>query len=234
MSSPLLGAPGADNSVRPAREADLAAIGAVHARSWTGPYAQGLPPALVDAITPQVLADAWRGAVTAPPSPRHRVHVAVGDGIVAAFVASAPAGATEAGEAAETDTETTDPQPSDPATVSVAEIVALEVDPLHQRRGHGSRLLAAVVDTCRADGVDELHVWVHVDDAARAGFFRSAGFDTDGARRRRALPGTDEGDHRSVWPEVRLVTSLATDETVDETAEGAAAEVAAPPTTIAP
>lgn len=191
MSSPLLGAPGADNSVRPAREADLAAIGAVHARSWTGPYAQGLPPALVEAITPQVLADAWRGAVTAPPSPRHRVHVAVGDGIVAAFIASAPAEAPES---------------------AVAEIVALEVDPLHQRRGHGSRLLAAVVDTCRADGVDELHVWVHVDDAARAGFFRSAGFDTDGARRRRALPGTDEGDHRSVWPEVRLVTSLATDE----------------------
>lgn len=207
MSSPLLGAPGADNSVRPAREADLAAIGAVNARSWTGPYAQGLPAALVGAITPQVLAEAWRGAVTAPPSTRHRVHVAVGDGIVAAFIASAPAATLDdPADPTVTATDTTD------APVRVAEIVALEVDPLHQRRGHGSRLLAAVVDTCRADGVDELHVWVHVDDAARAGFFRSAGFDADGARRRRALPGTDEGDHRSVWPEVRLVTSLATDE----------------------
>lgn len=199
MSSPLLGAPGADNSVRPAREPDLSAIGAVQARAWTGPYASVLPPRLVEAVTPDVLADAWRGAVTAPPTPRHRVHVAVGDGIVAGFVASAPAAPDAA-----TDDEVT---PAD--DLSVVEIVALEVDPLHQRRGHGSRLLAAVVDTARAEAVDEVHVWVHVDDAARAGFFRGAGFDTDGARRRRAVDGDTTGDSRSVWPEVRLVASLA-------------------------
>jgi ribosomal protein S18 acetylase RimI-like enzyme len=210
MSSPLLGAPGADNSVRPAREVDLAAIGAVHARSWTGPYAQVLPPALVDALTPELLAAGWRAAVSAPPSPRHRVHVAVGDGIVAGFVASAPAAEPRPGD------EPSDP-PDQDTEPSAVEIVALEVDPMHQRRGHGSRLLAAVVDTCRADGVDELHVWVHVDDAARAGFLRSAGFDDDGARRRRALPGADApgadpDDHRAVWPEVRLVASIGADD----------------------
>lgn len=197
MSSPLFGAPGADNSVRPAREPDLAAIGAVHSRSWTGPYAQVLPPALVAALGADLLAQAWRAAVTTPPSPRHRLHVAVGDGIVAGFVASAPA------------VDATD----------VVEIVALEVDPLHQRRGHGSRLLSAVVDTCRAEAVTQLHVWVHVDDAPRAGFLRSAGFDTDGARRRRALDGADPDDSRSVWPEVRLVASLAATTDPTETTE---------------
>ena len=193
MSSPLLGAPGADNSVRPAREPDLPAIGAVHARSWTGPYAEVLPPALVVALTPEVLAAAWRGAVSTPPSPRHRVHVAVGDGIVAGFVASAPI-----------ERESTE----DAVGGSTVELVALEVDPLHQRRGHGSRLLAAVVDTHRGDGTDRLHVWVHVDDAPRAAFLRGAGFAEDGARRRRALMGGDPADSRAVWPEIRMVAWL--------------------------
>ncbi|WP_380168622.1 GNAT family N-acetyltransferase [Jannaschia sp. R86511] len=200
MSSPPLGAVGADNSVRPAREPDLDAIAAVHAASWTGPYAPVLPPPLVAALTPAVLGEAWRAAVTGPPSPRHRVHVAVGDGIVAGFVASAPV-AVGVGPAA------ADPGQDEPASRAV-EVVALEVHPLHQRRGHGSRLLAAVVDTCRADGADEVHVWVHVDDAARADFFRGAGFDSDGARRRRAVEGGDPHDSRSVWPELRLVASL--------------------------
>ena len=193
MSSPLLGAPGADNSVRPAREPDLPAIGAVHARSWTGPYAEVLPPALVVALTPEVLAAAWRGAVSTPPSPRHRVHVAVGDGIVAGFVASAPI-----------EPESTE----DAVDGSAVELVALEVDPLHQRRGHGSRLLAAVVDTHRGDGTDRLHVWVHADDAPRAAFLRGAGFAEDGARRRRALMGGDPADSRAVWPEIRMVAWL--------------------------
>ena len=215
MSSPLLGAPGADNSVRPAREPDLSAVGAVHAASWTGPYAQVLPEPLVRALTPDVLAEAWRPAVSAPPSPRHRVHVAIGDGIVAGFVASAPVSGEEpapAGSAEVVD------------AVQVVEVVALEVDPLHQRRGHGSRLLAAVVDTSRADGVDEVQVWVHVDDAARAGFFRGAGFETDGARRRRAVQGGDPHDARSVWPEVRLVASLAGDDAPDGIAHGAGSD----------
>ncbi len=128
------------------------------------------------------------------------MHVAVGDGIVAGFVASAPVsvGVGPAAQDATTD---------EPASQAV-EVVALEVDPMHQRRGHGSRLLAAVVDTSRADGAEEVQVWVHVDDAARADFFRGAGFDTDGARRRRAVDGGDPQDSRSVWPEVRLVASL--------------------------
>lgn len=196
MSSPLLGAGGADFSVRRAREQDLPAVGAVHARSWTGPYAPVLPPALVDALTPEVLASAWAGAVSAPPSPRHRVHVALADGIVTGFAAAAPVVHDPTG----------DDEEHPPGTV--VELVALEVDPLHQRRGHGSRLLAAVVDSCAGDGTEQLHAWVHVDDAPRAEFLRGAGFSEDGARRRRALAGGDPEDARSIWPEVRLVAWL--------------------------
>ncbi|MFC5382295.1 GNAT family N-acetyltransferase [Aquipuribacter nitratireducens] len=192
MTSPLGGGAGADRSVRPARDADVPAIGAVHARSWTGPYASLLPPRVVEALGAAALAEAWRDAVLAPPSPAHTVHVAVGDGIVAGFAAAAPV-------------------PDDPAAV---ELVALEVDPLHTRQGHGSRLLAAVADTSRARGVERLEAWVHVDDAPRRAFLQGAGFAPDGARRRRALAGgdgtgddstrDDDVDARTVWPEVRL------------------------------
>lgn len=177
-----------DNSVRTAGPADVLAVGAVHARSWTGPYAQVLPPSVVSALTADALADAWRDSISSPPTPDHRVLVAVGDGIVAGFAAAAP-----------TDTH------------GVLELVSLEVDPLHTRRGHGSRLLAAVVDTAQARGWTQLQVWVHQDDAVRLAFLRGAGLGEDGARRRRGLgsPGpADELDSRTVWPEVRLVGHL--------------------------
>lgn len=183
-----------DNSVRTAGPADVAALGAVHARSWTGPYAAVLPEVVVAALSPEVLTEAWREAVTAPPSADHRVLVAVGDGIVAGFAAAAPAEPTGTDEV---------PQ--------ALELVALEVDPLHTRRGHGSRLLAAVVDTARARGWTTLQVWVHQDDAARLEFLRAAGLEEDGARRRRGVAGAmAEGTDttRSVWPEVRLSAEL--------------------------
>lgn len=182
-----------DNSVRTAGPADVAALGAVHARSWTGPYAAVLPEAVVAALTPALLAEAWREAVTAPPSADHQVLVAVGDGLVAGFAAAAPA------------------EGGDTGRVAALELVALEVDPLHTRRGHGSRLLAAVVDTARTRGWTSLQVWVHQDDAPRLEFFRGAGLGEDGARRRRGIAGAaaDGADtSRSVWPEVRLSAEL--------------------------
>lgn len=187
-----------DNSVRTAGPADVAALGAVHARSWTGPYAAVLPPSVVAAISPELLAEAWREAVTAPPSADHRVLVAVGDGIVAGFAAAAPSG-DPAGD------------PDDGGRPGALELVALEVDPLHTRRGHGSRLLAAVVDTARARGWTTLQTWVHTDDAARLEFLRGAGLQEDGARRRRGVAAgmpQDAAGSRSVWPEVRLSAEL--------------------------
>lgn len=196
-----------DNSVRAAGPADVAALGAVHARSWTGPYAAVLPPAVVAALTPDLLAEAWRSAVTAPPSPDHRVLVAVGDGIVAGFAAAAPAeGASSAAASAE------DVRIERHQAGAALEVVALEIDPLHTRRGHGSRLLSAVVDAARSRGWPTIQVWVHQDDGARLEFLRGAGLREDGARRRRGIAGgaadTDADDARSVWPEVRLSASL--------------------------
>jgi GNAT superfamily N-acetyltransferase len=157
----VLGAAAADASVRPAVPADVPAIGAVQARAWRSAYARLLPPDVLEALAPEALAEAWRSAVASPPSPGHRVLVGCAGPTVVAFAASDPDG----------------------------EVVALLVDPLHQRRGHGSRLLNAVADLHREAGGTRLTAWSPVDDAARLAFLTSAGFGPDGARRRLELPG---------------------------------------------
>lgn len=175
METPdVLGQGGADASVRPAIPADVPAIGAVQARAWRAAYRDVLPAAVVDALDPGALADAWRPAVATPPSPRHRVLVAC-------------AGPTVVGFAASDDT---------------GELVALLVDPVHQRQGHGSRLLNAVVDLLREDGVDRLGAWAPVGDRPRLDFLVSAGLGPDGVRRVLELPGG------GTLEEAHLVASL--------------------------
>ncbi len=141
-------------TVRPASSGDAAAIGAVQSRSWRLAYADLLPPQMLAEMTPQVLAEPWRRAVAEPPSPRHVVLVAVADDLVIGFLALAG-----------------------------IEIAALVVDPFHQRQGHGSRLLAAAVDTLRDGDASRLQIWVPEADEVMLSFLASAGITPDGARR---------------------------------------------------
>lgn len=162
METPdVLGPAPADASVRAATAGDVPAIGSVQARAWRAAYARLLPPDVLAALDPAALAEGWRAAVTAPPSPRHRVLVACSGPTVVGFAACAGDG----------------------------EVVALLVDPAHQRRGHGSRLLNAVADVLRDDGAARLTAWAPTDDAPRVAFLTSAGFAADGTRRLLELPG---------------------------------------------
>ena len=156
----LAGSP-ADASVRAATAGDGPAGGALPARAWRAAYARLLPADVLQALHPGALSEAWRPAVTAPPSPTHRVLVACAGPTVVGFAAAQPDG----------------------------EVVALLVDPVQQRRGHGSRLLNAVVDLLREDGVDRVAAWAPVDDSPRIAFLTSAGLEPDGTRRTLALPG---------------------------------------------
>ena len=60
------------------------------------------------------------------------------------------------------------------------ELAALLVEPRWGRRGHGSRLLAAVADLSAATGVRRLQMWVPEADAVTAGFLTTAGWAPDG------------------------------------------------------
>ena len=207
----MLSPSGADASVRVARAADAPAIGAVQLRAWRSSYPDLLPAATLANLTAPDLAAGWQTAVTSPPSARHAVLVACAGPIVVGLGAVGPSGD---GDAAPTD----------------AELVALEVDPAHQRLGHGSRLLAAVADTAREHGFTALRAWVPASDDARRAFLESAGMRPDGGRRRLSLspetapeptgtsgkdPGTDPATDAVTDPagpreirEIRLAAAL--------------------------
>ncbi len=156
----------AEVSVRPAAPADAADIARVQETAWQAMTAAVLPPAVLDSWDEAAAAARWGTAITSPPTPGHGVLVAVDDGRVVGFAAYAPA---ELGPDER-------PHPAGPAS----ELAVLLVEPRWGRRGHGSRLLAAVADLTRSTGVARLQTWVAEADAVTGGFLASAGWDRDG------------------------------------------------------
>jgi GNAT superfamily N-acetyltransferase len=175
----------ADVSVRPARPADAERVARVQLSTWRTAYADLLPEDALQVPQEQVAA-LWLRAVELPPSPRHRLLVALERDELVGLASLAPA----------------EDEGLDPATT--AELTALLVEPRWGRRGHGSRLLAAAVDTWRTDGVTTAVLWAWERDAATRSLLTSAGWELDGAVR-----GLDTGAR--VQRQVRLHTSLRED-----------------------
>jgi GNAT superfamily N-acetyltransferase len=153
-------------SVRPARREDAEAIAGVQAVTWRAAYREVLPAAVLDGWDEAAAAGSWRAAVTDPPTPGHGVLVAVENDAVVGFAAYGPAELDPAER----------PHPAGPS----AEVTTLLVEPRWGRRGHGSRLLAAVVDLAAAAGVARLQTWLPDADRVSARFFESAGWAEDG------------------------------------------------------
>lgn len=162
--------------VRDARLGEEDTIAGIQLETWRYAYRRMLPARVLDQLDEEWLASHWRTAITAPPSPRHRVLVAFEQAAETHLVGFAAAGPADA-EAAAPD----EPSPPDPAhTVAVTELLVL---PRWQRRGHGSRLLAACVDHWRADGFTTAVVWAFEADNATRAFLSSTGWQPDGATR---------------------------------------------------
>jgi GNAT superfamily N-acetyltransferase len=166
----------ADVSVRPARPEDAVAIARVQTVTWRIAYREVLPLALLDEWDESAATASWRAAVATPPTPGHGVLVAVERDEVVGFAAFGPA------EVAPDEP----PSPDGPAT----EIAPLLVEPRWGRRGHGSRLLAAVSDLARATGAGRLLAWLPEADDVSARFLESAGWDRDGWARTLDTGGT--------------------------------------------
>jgi len=152
--------------VRPAAPADAEEIARVQLVTWRTAYRGLLPAEVLDDWDQPAAIAAWRRAVTSPPTPAHSVLVALDGQVVAGFAASGPAELVD-GEA---------PLPEGATT----ELTALLVEPRWGRRGHGSRLLAAVADLAVATGVVRLQMWLPEDDPVTARFLTSAGWAADG------------------------------------------------------
>lgn len=173
---------------RLARTSDVDDIAAVQVRAWRQSYAGLIPEGMLDELDPMQLASAWAHGILNPPTVRHRLLVALegesGTDEVIGYAAIGPSADPDyAG-----DTET-------------GELLALAIDPAHQRMGHGSRLMAAAIDYLRADGSIEATTWVSVGDAARRAFLLAAGWGPDSAYRDLEVDGEPVR-------EVRLVTRL--------------------------
>jgi GNAT superfamily N-acetyltransferase len=177
----------ADVSVRPATADDAAELGRIQVDTWRTAYPEVLPAAVLADLSADAAAEPWAAAITAPPTPRHHVLVALEQRWRVGFVAIGPAD----------DLEPDDPEPDTTAAVSV-----LLVEPRWGRRGHGSRLLAAAMDHARADGMTRVVAWIPEADAVTREFLLSAGWAPDGLVR--ALD-TGAGELR----EIRLHTVLA-------------------------
>jgi GNAT superfamily N-acetyltransferase len=177
--------PSADVSVRVAWADDAPAIAALQVRAWPDLY-DGVVPA--DALPQDAdeLAPVWREALARPADARNRVLVALERNRVVGFALTSPAA---------------DPD-CDP--VRDGEVGELTLDPDERRRGHGSRLLQACVDTLVADRFTRAVSWVDSGNDPLRTFLTGAGWAPDGAHRELDLDGT--GTHR--LKQVRLHTDI--------------------------
>jgi GNAT superfamily N-acetyltransferase len=160
--------------VRPARPGDAAEIARIQVATWRVAYRRMLPRTVLDSLDEAWIAERWSAAVEQPPSPRHRVLVAVEQAeqsYLVGFAASGPA-----------DEQALAPE-EPPLPDDVAAVTELLVEPRWGRRGHGSRLLAASVDLWREDGFTSAVAWAYDGDTATRKFLTSAGWAPDGAGR---------------------------------------------------
>ncbi|MBB2942290.1 GNAT superfamily N-acetyltransferase [Actinoplanes lutulentus] len=179
--------------VRPARPEDASEIARIQLSTWRTAYRRMFPPHVLANLDEAYLARGWTEAITAPPSVRHRVLIAVEQSDTAKNVVGFAA-AGPADEQALAPEET--PLPDD-----VAAVTDLLIEPRWARRGHGSRLLAAVVDHWRDDKFRAAVAWAYEADSAMLKFLGSTGWEPDGAGR--ALDVDD-----LLVPQVRLHVSL--------------------------
>ena len=156
----------ADVSVRPARPADAAEVARVQVVTWRTAYRRVLPTSVLDDWDADAATASWRAAVESPPTPGHGVLVALEGETVVGFAAFGTAELT-AGE-----------QPH--AAGPTAELSTLLVEPRWGRRGHGSRLLAAVTDIAKSGGAARLQTWLLELDRVSADFYESTGWAPDG------------------------------------------------------
>ena len=140
----------------------------IQSDTWKLAYKSVLPAPVLESLDVTTFVDGWRSAVEQPPSLRHHVLIAMEGEARVGFTAFGP---------------DADAQPGDPAPESSAAIGIMLVEPRWGRRGHGSRLLAAVADLARTGGVTRLVAWVPATDTASLQFYRSAGWEADGLQR---------------------------------------------------
>lgn len=150
------------DSVRLALPTEAAAIAALQRRHWMATLPREADSMLAS-VDLESMTTAWQAAILRPPLAPLRVLVARDSDAVVGFAAVGPSD---------------DPDAESGVDALVAEFA---VDPPNWRRGHGSRLLHACVDTLRADGFRRATWWVRGSNDVLRKFLTEAGWAADGA-----------------------------------------------------
>jgi hypothetical protein len=157
--------------VRAARAADASGLAQVQIASWRSAFAGLVPDAVIEELTSAEAAgqftERWRESISAPPTSKHRVHVAVAEPGAADLLGFAAAGpATD----------------EDLWPATDGELYELHVLPAAADGGHDERLLHAVAGTFAEDGFSTGYTWALAGDEARIAFLEAAGWAPDGSR----------------------------------------------------
>ncbi len=169
----------------------------IQLETWRTAYARVVPEAVLAALDADDVAAQWRSAIVEPPTPRHHVLVATEGEVAVGFAAAGPATAEDLVGPGYTSGERPDGE-WDATTLAVSTLL---VEPRWGRRGHGSRLLAAVADVARENGFTRAVTWALDADQASRNFLESAGWAPDGVGRVLDMNGTEV-------PELRLATEF--------------------------
>jgi ribosomal protein S18 acetylase RimI-like enzyme len=176
--------------VRAARESDAPALARVQVASWRAELSGVVPQEVLGQLTSdEAMAQfesRWQQAITAPPTSRHHVLVAVAASPGRSMTHGQPSTAVDdsstainrrvvgfasAGPASDPDLW--------PATDG--QLFELRVLPEQAGQGHDGRLMHAVADTLAEEGFTTLSTWALEPDAAYRSFLESAGWAADGA-----------------------------------------------------
>lgn len=177
--------------VRLALPAEGHSIATVQRRVWAA-LVPDREPGLAEAgqlmltgVSQEEMEQGWAAAISRPPAAAYRVLVATEDDQVVGYATTMP-------------TQDADTEPG-----RDGQIDELAIDPSARRRGHGSRLLHAAVDTLRADGCVRARCWIPTTDDVLRTFLTDAGWAADGSSRE---IGTDDDTIR--LKQIRLHTAL--------------------------
>jgi GNAT superfamily N-acetyltransferase len=166
-------------TLRPATEADLMPVGALHQRSRAAAYASFVPPEVLAEPGPDAMGrywvERWRWERDA-----HRMTLAVRDGRLVGFSYLGP------------DDE------DDPAT---GLLNALHLDPVERGRGTGRALMVNALDAMRSRGWSRAALWVLAPNAHARRFYERGGWTSTGA-------GRDERLGPVVVPQLRYARAL--------------------------
>ena len=140
--------------IREARAADAAAIARVHVDSWRTTYAGILPSDFLASLSYATREQSWSRVLSAPSGRSFTCVAEDEEGRIVGFASGGPE-------------RTGDP-------VYKGELYAIYVLAQCQRRGIGSRLVAAVLRRLVEQGIDSMLLWVLADNPSR-GFYETLG-----------------------------------------------------------